>query len=201
MAVPASDKIIAKFARLNLLLADLRADTSIATSLIPRTASNYETVLKVLRRAEDLEKEYESWFRSLPPLWEPKSEAWLDDRGIDHDYATSETHPGRIDSYSEIWTAYHQNIARSSRILIWSTIIRCVAWLGDPSDYRLTLEYAKAQKVCRRLIEDIVASCPYFFGWSKDKNEAMADKSFFACGTSHDTQANPRGLWGIFIMW
>ena len=201
MAVPASDEIIAKFARLNLSVADLRADTSKATSLIPRTAENSEKVLKVLRRAEELEKEYELWFRSLPPSWEPKFEAWLDDQGMD--YATSETHPGRVDSYSEMWIAYHQNIARSSRILIWSTILRCVAWLGGPSDYRLTPEYAKAQQVCCPLIEDIVASCPYFFGWNKDRNEAMVDKSFFACGESgvQDAQANPKALWGIFVMW
>jgi len=181
MSVPASDETIATFARLNILLANLRADNTEATSMILRTAANYEKVLKLLCRAEELEKEYELWFRSLPLSWEPKSEAWLDDQGID--YVISETHPGRIDSYSEIWIAYHQNIARSSRILIWSTTLRCVAWLGGSSDYRLTPEYTKAQQVCRQLIEDIVASCPYFFGWNKDKNGAMADKSFFACGT------------------
>jgi hypothetical protein len=164
---------------------------------IPRTAINYEKVLKLLRRAEDLEEEYSKWFKSLPLSWEPKSEAWFEDEAMD--YATSAFHPGKIDSYSEMWIAYHQNIARSSRIMIWTTVLRCVAWLGDSRDYRLTPEYARAQQVCRTLIEDIVASCPFFFSWNKDKNVAMADKSFFACGTQ-DTES-VKCLWGIFVMW
>ena len=201
--VSASDEIIAKFARLNLLVADLRSETTTATSQIARTAANYENVLRVQRKAEALEKYYVQWFKSLPPSWQPKFETWLGDKGIGYNYASSETHPGRIDSYSEMWIAYHQNIARSSQILLHFTILRCVAWLGDLKDYTLTPEYAKAQQVCCPLIEDIVASCPYFFGWNKDRNEAMVDKSFFACGESGNTdaQANPKALWGIFIMW
>ncbi|TVY12812.1 hypothetical protein LARI1_G009053 [Lachnellula arida] len=203
LTVSASDKIIAKFARLNLLVADLRAENTAVTSQIARTAANYENVLKLQRKAEVVEKEYVQWFKSLPPSWRPKFETWLGDRGIGYNYATSETHPGRIDSYSEMWIAYHQNIARSSRILLHVTILRCVAWLGDMNDYTLTPEYAKAQQVCGALIEDIVASCPYFFGWSKDRNEAMVDQSFFACGESGNTdaRAGPKALWGIFIMW
>ncbi|TVY43333.1 White-opaque regulator [Lachnellula occidentalis] len=203
MTVSASDVIVAKFARLNLLVADLRSENTVATSQIARTAANIEYVLSVQRKAEALEKEYTSWFESLPPKWQPKFETWLGDRDIGYNYATSETHPGRIDSYSEMWIAYHQNIARSSQILLHFTILRCVAWLGDMNDYTLTPEYAKAQQVCRPLIEDIVASCPYFFGWNKDRNEAMVDQSFFACGESGNTDAhaNPKALWGIFIMW
>ncbi|TVY33914.1 White-opaque regulator, partial [Lachnellula subtilissima] len=203
MMVSANDEIIAKFARLNLLVADLRSENTTATSQIARTAANCENVLRVQRKAEALEKEYVQWFKSLPSSWQPKFETWLGDKGIGYDYASSDTHPGRIDSYSEMWIAYHQNIARSSQILLHVTILRCVAWLGDLNDYTLTPEYTKAQQVCCPLIEDIVASCPYFFGWNKDRNEAMVDKSFFACGESGNTdaQANPKALWGIFIMW
>lgn len=165
---------------------------------IYRTTTNHENVLNLLRRAQDLEEEYRDWFTSLPPSWQTKSEAWFEDDGT-IDYATSVFHPGRIDSYSEMWIAYHTNVARSSRIVIWSITLRCVAWLAHPRDYRLTLEYARAQQVCRPLIEDIVASCPFFFSWNKDKNAAMADKSFFACGTQ-DTES-VKCLWGIFVMW
>ncbi|TVY81600.1 hypothetical protein LSUE1_G003560 [Lachnellula suecica] len=198
MAVPPTDKIIQVFAELNLKIAELKYDAEKTTILFARTPTNYEKILALLRRAEQLEVESRTWFESLPLSWEARSEAWCDDMGID--YSTSEVHPGRIDSYSEMWIAYHQNIARATRILVWSTILRCVAWLGGgQKDYRLSPEYARAQQACRPLIEDVVASCPYFFGWNKDKNEAMGDKSFFACGTQ-DT-GSVKCLWGIFVMW
>lgn len=162
-----------------------------------RNEVNCEKVSNLLRSAEDLDNELDLWFRSLPALWKPRSEAWINDQGFG--YATSKTHPGRMDSYSEMWYVYHQNIGRSSRILIWTTIIRCVAWLGDLSDYRLTPQYIRGEQICRQQIEDIVASCPYVFGFNTDVAEAMVDQSAFACGSPQ--QSSGKLLWGIFLLW
>jgi len=197
MVVPAKDEISQLFVRLNIRVADLRAINDQITTKIPRTTANYEKVLKLLRKAEQLESEYAEWFKMLKGAWEVKSVAWIEEQSLDLE--NSLVHPGKVDSYSEMWMAYHHNIGRSSRLFIWTTILRCVAWLCDPRDYRVAPEYTTASRICRRLIEDTVASVPFIFGWNKETNEAMVDKSCFACGSSDPAAIKP--LWAIFVMW
>jgi len=75
-------------------------------------------------------------------------------------------------------------------MLIWSTILRCVAWLGAPGDYRLTDEHRQAKQICEQLIEDIVASVPYFFGWNAETDPMSSTKK------SQDA----KGVSGVFLM-
>lgn len=178
-------------------MAQLRADNDKTTTLATHTTENLEKVLKLLRRAEALEKEYVEWIESLPPDWAIRTVAWIDENV--EDLETSIIHPGRVVAYSELWVAYYHNVVRSCRLYIWTTILRCVAWMSTPRDYRLSPEYSTASSACRQLIEDIVASVPYFFGWNRNKDAAMADKSNFACGISDD--ASIKGISGVFVMW
>jgi hypothetical protein len=182
---------------MNLKMAQLRADNDKITSLTTHTTENLEKVLKLLRRAEALEREYIAWVENLPAAWAIKTVAWLD--GDVENLETSVVHPGRVVAYGELWMAYYYNTVRTCRLYIWTTILRCVAWMSNPRDYRLSPEYTTASCACRQLIEDIIASVPYFFGWNRDKDAAMADKSNFACGVNDNTSI--KGLSGIFVMW
>ncbi|KAK0109827.1 hypothetical protein ONS95_002498 [Cadophora gregata] len=197
MGVIADDPIVQTFAAANLKMAQLRADNDATTTIRFRSAENIEKVLKLLQRAEALDKQYIDWIQSLPPAWQINTVAFID--GEVPDLPNSVIHPGRVDAYGEMWMAYKYNIVRGCRLFIYTTILRCVAWLGDNSDYRLTPEYATATQICRGLIEDIVASVPYFFGWNRGKNPSMADRSNFACGEHDPTRVKP--LAGIFSMW
>ncbi|PVH88677.1 hypothetical protein DL98DRAFT_508575 [Cadophora sp. DSE1049] len=197
MGVIADDPIVQTFAAANLKMAQLRADNDATTTIRFRSAENIEKVLKLLRRAEALDKQYIEWIQALPPAWQINTVAWID--GEVPDLPNSVIHPGRIDTYGELWMAYKYNIVRGCRLFIYTTILRCVAWLGDNGDYRLTPEYATATQICRGLIEDIVASVPYFFGWNRGKDPSMSDRSNFACGEHDPTRVKP--LAGIFSMW
>ncbi|KAL5317674.1 hypothetical protein ACEPPN_014772 [Leptodophora sp. 'Broadleaf-Isolate-01'] len=197
MGVIADDPIVQTFAAANLKMAQLRADNDLTTTSKVRSAENIEKVLKLLRRAESLDKQYMEWIKSLPPAWQINTVAWID--GEVPDLSNSVVHPGRIDAYGELWMAYKYNIVRGCRLFIWTTILRCVAWLGNMGDYRLTPEYTTASQICRSLIEDIVASVPFFFGWNRGRDPAMADRSNFACGEHDPTTVKP--LAGIFSMW
>lgn len=178
-------------------MAALRADNDKTTTLQNHTTENLEKVLRLLRRAEALEQEYLEWIGSLPSNWSIKTVAWID--GHIDDLAESMIHPGRLDAYRELWMAYFHNTVRACRLYIWTTILRCVAWISNLQDYRLSSEYITASTVCRQLIEDIVSSVPFFFGWNRANNTAMADKSNFACGINSDPST--QGLAGIFVMW
>ena len=197
MGVIADDPIVQTFAAANLKMAQLRADNDLTTTVRFRSAENIEKVLKLLRRAEALDKQYIEWIQALPPACQINTVAWID--GEVPDLPNSVIHPGRIDTYGEMWMAYKYNIVRGCRLFIYTTILRCVAWLGDNGDYRLTPEYATATQICRGLIEDIVASVPYFFGWNRGKDPSMSDRSNFACGEHDPTRVKP--LAGIFSMW
>ncbi len=197
MAVTADDPVVQSFATANLKMAQLRADNDMTNAAKVRTAENIEKVLKLLRRAEALDQQYLDWIKALPSAWKIKTVAWIE--GEVPDLMNSVIHPGRVDAYGELWMAYKYNIVRGCRIFIWTTILRCIAWLGDQGDYRLTPEFTRASQICRQLIEDIVASVPYFFGWNRGKDPAMADRSNFACGINDPTSVKP--LAGIFAMW
>ncbi|CZS89868.1 uncharacterized protein RAG0_01103 [Rhynchosporium agropyri] len=197
LGVISDDPIIQKFDAANLKMAQLRADNDLVTSVKVRSAETTENVLRLLRRAESLDKEYTDWMKSLPPLWQHNTVAWVD--AEIPDLGKSMVHPGRIDSYSELWIAFKCNLARGCRLFIWTTILRCVAWLSNDGDYRLTPEYTTAIQTCRPLIEDIVASVPYFFGWNRGIDPAMYDGSSFACGEQNLKTVKP--LAGIFAMW
>jgi hypothetical protein len=177
-------------------MAALRADTDQTTTLKLHSAENTEKVLNLLRRAEALDQEYLGWIKALPAGWEIKTVAWVD--GNIEDLSTSLVHPGRVDAYGELWMAYKYNFVRACRLFIWTTILRCAAWLGIPRDYRLTPEFTAASRMCRPLIEDIVASVPYFFGWNSKNDAAMNARANFACGTNDPTV---KPLTGIFVMW
>lgn len=197
MEIDSHNEVKQEFARLNLLTADLRAETDKTTTRSSRAPSDIEAVLKLLRKAEDLEKKYVEWEDSMPRSWEYKTISWVDIQGAD---ATSSSyHPGRIDSYGELWMLYTYNTARSCRLFVWTTILRCVAWLAHPRDYRLTPEYATAARVCGNLIADIVASIPCFFGLNGQNEMCLVDGSNFACGSNNNSV--PKGLSGVFSMW
>lgn len=187
-----------QYASFNLRVAELRQENDKTTSLTPQTPANIASVLSLLQRAQDLEREYREWYTSLRPNWRPCPVAWVDwnDIGMTMgaDLSNSIAHPGRVDTYKELSLAYAYNIARSSQLLIWTTILRCVAWLADPDDYRITPEHKKAAQICSMLIEDIVASVPYFFGWNADTNPSTATSP------QNEADGSVKGVSGVFLM-
>jgi hypothetical protein len=197
MAVEADDTVVQTFAGVNLKMAALRADTDKTTILKNHSAENIEKVTKLLQRAQALDQEYLDWIKALPAGWEIKTVAWVDSSV--KDLSTSLVHPGRVDAYGELWMAYKYNIVRSCRLFVHTTILQCVAWLGNRQDYRLTPEYTTASRICRQLVEEIVASVPYFFGWNSENDGAMKARANFACGTNGDPVVKP--LSGVFVMW
>lgn len=193
------DEIMQSYAHYNLRVAELRQDTDKTTTLSPHTLDNIEVVLALLHRAQDLEKEYREWYTAMPPHWKPDALAWVDwsDLGMAMGSNLSESivHPGRVDTYRELSVAYAYNVARSSQILIWTTILRCVAWLSPDSDYRITKEHQSATMICNTLIEDIVASVPYFFGWNADTDPRSATRN------ERSFNDSIKGVSGVFLMW
>ncbi|KAI9046704.1 hypothetical protein LZ554_009442 [Drepanopeziza brunnea f. sp. 'monogermtubi'] len=201
MGITADDPIVESYSAANLKMAKLRADNDTITTARVRTAENIERALELLRQAQALDKEYIEWMNNLPPAWQIKTVGWVE--GEASDLMDSAVHPGRVDTFESLSIAYHYNVVRGCRLFVWTTILRCVAWLGDHGDYRLSPEYKAASQICHQIIEEIVASIPYFFGWNRGKDPAMSDSANFGCGpsdpTSTKTLAGVLGMWPIFV--
>ncbi|KAE9375062.1 hypothetical protein N431DRAFT_534079 [Stipitochalara longipes BDJ] len=186
-----------RYALLNLYVAELRADNNKITTLSPHMACNTEIVVEFLTRAEELEKQYRDWQRNQALCWEPATVAWIDDDDETIDLSTAEAFPGRVETFTELTAGYRYNIARSSQILIWTSILRAVAWRRYPNDYRLTSSYSKARQRCIELIDGIIASIPYFLGWEGCPEGALAGTTQSACGN----QSKAIGVGAFYVMW
>jgi hypothetical protein len=115
-------------AELSLSVAILRVNTNVILPLRPRIPDNIEKVLELLRKAEGLDQQYREWFQSLPTFWGVQKVKWIDHQV--KDLTRSTVYPGRVDWYRDLLIAYSYNVARSSQIYIWTTILRCVACLS-----------------------------------------------------------------------
>ncbi|KAL3426144.1 negative acting factor [Phlyctema vagabunda] len=186
--------------KLNLRVAELRAELNQILATSPRNQENFEKVLALMRRAQGMEQDYLAWEDQLPDLWRVRTVAWIDNVP-DGDLYKADVCPGKVDMYDDIFIASVWNMARVSRLFISGIIIRCAAWVCAPVDYRTTPEYATAARLGVDMISDIVASIPYHLGWRTDEYGHLTpgDLSGFACGTDNIT--SPKALGGFFCIW
>lgn len=140
-------------------MSTVQADNKATTKLAERSIENIEKVIDLLRRAERLEKQYGDWIEALPPSWVVRTSDWAEFEPSD--LAASLVYPGKVYTFGDLWMANKYNVARSCRILIWSTILRCIAWLTGPNDYMMASQYIEGSRKCRTLIEEITASVPF----------------------------------------
>ncbi|TGO49997.1 hypothetical protein BCON_0194g00070 [Botryotinia convoluta] len=193
------DKVQHDVSVLNLKVADLRAETHRICTLEGHTTENIEKILNHMKKAERIEKEYVDWYSNLPEEWTPKVAAWVDDT-VEKDLESTACYPGRVDVYGELWMATTHNIVRASRLFILTTILRCTAWITADLDYKLTPEYVKVSRQASVLIEDIVSSIPFFFGWKAPDTEfPITENSYFPCG--NDSKVSGKGVMGVWAIW
>jgi hypothetical protein len=187
--------------RLNLRVAELRAEINTALATFPRTPEYFQKILNFMRRAQAMEQEYLAWEDSLSDNWRPHTVAWVD-QVPGGDISKAEVHPGKVDMFNSVWIANIWSQSRVSRLFISGAIVRCAAWICTPVDYRTTPEYAQAVRLCVDLTTDIIASIPYKLGWRVGEGGALkkADYSGFADGSA-DGINSPRAIGGFFCLW
>ncbi|KAL5330117.1 hypothetical protein ACEPPN_003641 [Leptodophora sp. 'Broadleaf-Isolate-01'] len=190
-----TDDFDKSFAQLNIAMSSLQADNKYTTRLAERSTENIEKVIQLLRRAEFLEQQYADWLAALSSSWVVEITDWSDFKPSN--FFTSLVYPGRVYSFGEFWMANKCNIARSCRLLIWSTILRCIAWLSGPHEYMMTTEYAEGSRKCRTLIKDIISSVPYYFGWTTKTSPEKANMFEH----SAEFQASTTGRSGATLLW
>jgi hypothetical protein len=186
--------------RLNLRVAELRAEINTALTSYPRTPQYFQEVHGLMRRAQALESEYLAFEETLPDHLRPKTCAW-----VDHvpggDISKAEICPGKVDMFEDVFIANMWNQARVARLFISGVVVRCAAWICSPVDYRTTPEYATAVRLCADLVTDIIASIPYHLGWRVSESGALRAGDFSGFATGTDGFTSPKAIGGFFCMW
>ncbi|KUJ23718.1 uncharacterized protein LY89DRAFT_603906 [Mollisia scopiformis] len=192
------DNLPAICARLNLEVATLHAKcNSVLTSASKTLTSDLESVLEVLKLAKALDAEFKEWEASLPRSWRYGIVAWIDeDECDDADLEDMKAFPGRTDEYVDISIATAFNMMRASRMMLCGDIVRASAWLCPTyQDYRTMPEFGAAVRTSKDLIEDILASVPYFLGGGPG-NPPLAERPQSGKASLVGTAAL-----GLFITW
>lgn len=96
-------------------------------------------------------------------------------------------------TFPNVWAAGKYINANISHLILQQAACRCISWLCAPSDHRQIKEYRDAFAEGSRQVDDLLASTPYFFGWTGD----ALTTPHFPCGTA-DT---PKGLSFICCLW
>ncbi|KAM3070065.1 hypothetical protein ACMFMG_003903 [Clarireedia jacksonii] len=187
------DQASATVSRLNLEVTELRSELNRVLMSQPRTPETYEIVSKMMQRALELEQEYERWEETQTK----QTVAWVDNVP-GGDMMKADVCPGRVDMYPDIYAAAQWNIARTSRIFIAAIVIRGAAWICYPVDYRTTPEYAQMSRLGQEMINDIIASIPFNFGWHLDENGRLKAGDVMS-GT--DDVNTVKALGGVFSIW
>jgi hypothetical protein len=192
------DESAAECQRLNIRTSELRAEVTRQMTSMPRTPENIDFLLDMIRKAQTIDQEVVNWMRDLPEQYHFKTVYWQDNVP-DGDYTNAEVYPGRVDIYQDFWVASVINMARVTRLILASLIVRCAAWCCSPVDYRTTPEYATASRTCVDTITDIIASVPYHLGWHFKRRDILhkANLGQFACGE----EESQKGLAGYFLSW
>ncbi|KAF4632022.1 hypothetical protein G7Y89_g6105 [Cudoniella acicularis] len=186
--------------KLNLQLAELRAEINASLTAFPRTPEYFQKVLDLMRRATSMEQQYQDWEESLPDFWRPKTVAWVDNL-TGTDMTKSEVCPGKVDVYHNIWVATTWNYARVARLNISGTVMRCAAWICSPVDYRTTPEYATNVRLSVDLITDVIASTPFFLGWNIGQGGSMAASDYQSFQDRLENFTKPKPIGGFFALW
>lgn len=200
-ALGSGDHFTAQAQQLHIRGAQLRLEVIRRLDSQSLSKTNIEAISSLIRHLRQLDQDFVSWAKSLPPqLFCPRTVAWIDSTRHDR-HINNEAFTGRVDSYADIMIAALWNMYRCSRILLWAVIVRLKAWGCQSPDYRTTPEYATAATTCVNMISDIIASIPYHLGWNysggKTTSFPQHKLSSLACG---DEQA-AKCLGGYLATW
>ncbi|SPO01336.1 related to negative acting factor [Cephalotrichum gorgonifer] len=170
----------------------IRAEVTKLLTANVRSPEVSQILSGLVRRMQALEHEITVWSDNLPEHWRHVTVAW-EDNVPDGDYSRAEAFPGRVDIYCDYWIASVVNMARVTRLHLAATIVRCVAWICAPADYRTTPEYATCARISTDCITDIIASVPYHFSWHLKRPDVKkrASLSGFGCGDENAQKSLP----------
>lgn len=193
-------------AKLNLEAGGVHAQTLSILDIASPSTTEIERILALLNKAKALEDSYRAWEANLPDMWRYKVVAYIDQETMGmENLKIAPAYPGRVDTYKDTSAAMTLNMMRAARLMLLGDIVRISAWLCHPfQDYRTTSEYLSASRTSKEVIEDVIASVPYFLGQIPVYDDDGASST--SCSSDSGYGGGGEGIFGtsvlgLFISW
>ncbi|KHO00362.1 negative acting factor [Metarhizium album ARSEF 1941] len=178
--------------------AELNAHANGLLASISMTPKDMDQVKGVIQQCHSLDQHFVRWADAVPEEFRWETIDWQ--VYVPHDdYANADVFPGRVDVYADSWIAVVWTMARWSRIVLLSVLVRATAWLHLPKDYRSTQEYATAARLCTETITDVIASVPYQLGYVSNPHRSSAKAR--QGGGKHGDSTVQRSMAAVLLAW
>ena len=128
-----------------------------------RTSETHSAIQDLLERTLNMEAELKDWDASLPPVWQKRTIAYVQD--VPTDLMNAEAWIGPIHEYSDIHVSSMINHQRASRICCNCLIMKCLEWLSR-GECEQDPQYQRARYDRLQMLDDLCYSIPFHFGWS-----------------------------------
>ncbi|KGQ02501.1 hypothetical protein BBAD15_g12290 [Beauveria bassiana D1-5] len=192
------DPFASDLQRITLQISEIKTEINRLLVSLHHSPENVKKMLQIIRKCQAKNQELLQWCDGIPENYRGKPVTWVNDLP-DGDYTKAEVFPGRVDAFQDLWVTTVWVTMRCSRLVLASMIVRAVAWVYSPIDYRTTPEYATWSNTCAAIITDLCAAIPYQLGWFKTRQELLerSDLTSYCCGD----EAEVKGLSGYFVTW
>lgn len=189
------------FQRLTADTGQLKAEADELLSSISDNLTKRYQLEHLSEKVKLLDQEIATSLQRMPKDFHWKSVSWQErverhGEGAEFEF---QAFPGPIDMYPDLWIANLWNVMRSMRLVLSSIELRCVATIISPQDYRTTIQYNDAVKIRTKLIDSVISSVPYHFGWIQKYSNFNypAEMATFECGEDSADKV----LGGYFLLY
>ncbi|WYZ44208.1 hypothetical protein EsH8_VII_000644 [Colletotrichum jinshuiense] len=182
-------------ASMDIQSSKIRQDVDRALGARNRKPETIEKVLDALKRARALEAKFRRLNNDPSPEWKVDTVEWVLERS-DEEIETGPAFTGPVYGFFNLPLAILHVATWCCHLMLTTTILRCMAWLVSPDDYRMGEEYEELKRSAILRIEDTIAAVPFFCKW----NGYGVVVSQFPCGTTKPDDPL-KGAAGLMILW
>ncbi|KAK1980813.1 hypothetical protein LZ30DRAFT_594027 [Colletotrichum cereale] len=152
-------------AAMDLQSSQIRQDVDRLLGSGDRKPGTIQKVLDALKRAQALEARFSKLNNDPSPQWKVDTLEWIPE-GPDEELDTARAFTGPVYGFFNLPLAVLHVATWCCHLMLTTTILRCMAWLVSPDDYRAGEEYEALRRSARLRVEDIIATAPYFCKWN-----------------------------------
>ncbi|OLN81725.1 Transcriptional regulatory protein moc3-like protein 6 [Colletotrichum chlorophyti] len=182
-------------ASMDIQSSQIRQDVDRILASGDRKPETIRKVLDALKRAQALEAKFRKLNNDPSPQWKVDTIEWVPERS-DDELDEASTFPGPVYGFFNLPLAILHVATWCCHLMLTSTILRCMAWLVSPEDYRVGDDYEELKRSAMLRIDDMIASTPFFCKW----NGYGVVVAQFPCGTTKPDDPL-KGASGLMILW
>ena len=124
-----------------------------------KNETNADEILQLMRDTIDCDNDLVKWPSELPLGWTSSIQGFYE--GFVEDPQSSESYPGYIDKYGDIWIANAWNMYRTARIFTRAITLNCIEWLNQTPWSIVAHDPSESITCLRTLVDEICASVPW----------------------------------------